>query len=207
MSDGTVNVISSDHAASKYAHADGKQKPLRLAAESESESATPTFNQIPNGLPGLETRLPLLFHSATSAAVDPRRRLSLPRFVALTSTNPAKLYGLDGVKGSVAPGYDADLCIWYPEGDPRAATTIRNADLHHDIDYTPFEGVMVGNWPRWVLLRGVVKWDRDAGGVVGKPGDGVFLKRDKGKLLVGRTGGEVLGMREGERALWMDQGC
>ena len=209
VNDGTVNVISSDHAASKYAHADGKQKPLRLATESSSSGSgasttTPTFNQIPNGLPGLETRLPLLFHSATAADMDPQRTLSLPRFVALTSTNPAKLYGLDGVKGSVAPGYDADLCIWYPPGDPRGVTTTRNQDLHHDIDYTPFEGVRVENWPRWVLLRGQVKWDRDGGGVVGKPGDGVFLKRRKGKLLVGRTSGEVVGMMEGERALWMD---
>ena len=209
VNNGTVNVISSDHAASKYGHEEGKQKPLRTA-ESVG-GTTPTFSQIPNGLPGLETRLPLLFHAATSSSssssaevVDPRRRLTLPTFVALTSTNPAKLYGLDGVKGSIAPGYDADLCIWYPPGDPRGVTTIANDMLHHDIDYTPFEGMRVGNWPRWVVLRGEVKWDRDGGGLVGKPGDGVFLKRGKGKLLVGRAGGEVVGMKGGERGVWMD---
>jgi dihydropyrimidinase len=201
VSNGTVNVISSDHAATKYEHADGKQKPVRQA---EVSGGTPIFNQIPNGLPGLETRLPLLFHAATSFEVDVRRRLSLPRFVALTSTNPAKIYGLDGLKGSIAPGYDADLCIWYPEGDPRGRTTITNDKLHHDIDYTPFEGMKVGNWPRWVVVRGDVKWDRENGGLKGRPGDGLFLKRGKGKLLVGRTGGEVIGMKDGERDLWMD---
>ena len=201
VNNGTVNVISSDHAANKYRHEDGKQKPLKIA---ESSGGTPMFNQIPNGLPGLETRLPLLFHSATSPEVNPRRRLTLPRFVALTSTNPAKLYGLDRVKGSIAPGYDADLCIWYPEGDPRGATIISNDKLHHDIDYTPFEGMKVGNWPRWVLLRGEVKWDRGGEGLVGKPGDGVFLKRGIGKFLVGSSGVEVVGMKDGERGLWMD---
>lgn len=194
-------MISSDHAATKYRHEDGKQKPLRQA---EALGATPVFNQIPNGLPGLETRLPLLFHSATSAEVDGRRRLSLPKFVALTSTNPAKIYGLDGVKGSIAPGYDADLCIWYPEGDPRGVTTISNDTLHHDIDYTPFEGVVVANWPRWVLLRGAVKWDRDAGGLMGQPGDGQFLKRAKGQTSVGRAVGHVIGMKDEERSFWMD---
>ena len=115
-------MISLDHAASEYEHVGGKQKPVRQA---EVSGGTPVFNQIPNGLPGLETRLPLLFHAATSSEVDVRRRLSLPSFVALTSTNPAKIYGLDGLKGSIAPGYDADLCIWYPEGDPRGRTTSR----------------------------------------------------------------------------------
>jgi dihydropyrimidinase len=201
VNNGTVNVISSDHAATKFRHEDGKQKPLRQA---EASGGTPVFNQIPNGLPGLETRLPLLFHSATSLEVSARRRLSLPKFVALTSTNAAKIYGLDGVKGSIAPGYDADLCIWYPQGDSRGVTTITNDKLHHDIDYTPFEGVRIGNWPRWVILRGEVRWDRDGGGIAGKAGDGKFLKRGKGNVLVGRRGGDVVGMRDGERRFWMD---
>ena len=201
VNNGTINVISSDHAASKYAHANGKRKPL-LAAESNTGTA-PVFSQIPNGLPGLETRLPLLFHAATSPEQPAARRISLPKFVALTSTTPAKLYGLDGRKGSIAPGYDADLTVWYPEGEGKGETVVRNEMLHHDIDYTPFEGMRVCNWPRYTVLRGEVKWDRDAGGVVGKVGDGVFLKRGNGKVLVGRTGIEVEGMKEGERRLWM----
>jgi hypothetical protein len=71
-----------------------------------------------------------------------------------------------------------------------------------------FEGVKVGELgPGGVILRGQVKWDREGGGLVGKPGDGRFLKREKGKLLVGRAGGQVVGMKDGERAFgwtgWM----
>lgn len=79
-----------------------------------------------------------------------------------------------------------------------------NDKLHHDIDYTPFEGMQVENWPRWVVLRGQVKWDRDRGGLVGKGGDGTFLKRGKGKVLVGRAGGKVMGMNGGERGLRLE---
>lgn len=205
INNGTITVISSDHAPSKYYHEDGKQGPLRRA---EVNGTTPMFSQIPNGLPGLETRLPLLFHAATrlgvSSTLNPDRTISLPKFVALTSTNPAKLYGLDGVKGSIAPGYDADLCIWYPEGSVKGKTVIKNEMLHHDIDYTPFEGFEVANWPRWVVLRGQVKWNRDGNGITGNPGDGKYLRRGRGKILVGRTGREVDGMKNGERALWMD---
>ncbi len=194
---GTVTVISSDHAATKYAHSNGKQGPL---ARAKAAGTTPMFSEIPNGLPGLETRLPLLFHAATSG--PGKRAMSLPKFVALTSTNPAKLYGLDGVKGSVVPGYDADLCIWYPEG--KGETKIENTKLHHDIDYTPFEGFTVSNWPRYVVLRGGVKWDRDNGGLVGKAGDGEYLKRKKGKVLVGRLGTDVEGMKPAERDFWIN---
>jgi len=82
--------------------------------------------------------------------------------------------------------------------------------LHHSIDYTPFEGMRVANWPRYVLLRGQVKWDRDAElregfgkGLLGGPGDGMFLKRRRGEVLVGRTGQDPSGMKVGERGIWM----
>ena len=67
-----------------------------------------SYKHIPNGLPGVETRLPLLF---SLAGEDKDSKLSLARFVQLTSTNPVKLYGLGGVKGSVAPGYDAEFVV------------------------------------------------------------------------------------------------
>ena len=192
IANGVITVWSSDHAPSKFDHPLGKKKPLH--------SGTPVFNQIPNGLPGLETRLPLLFTAATGESP----KLSLPRFVALTSTNPAKIYGLDGIKGSIAPGYDADLTIWYP--DEEGKTTVSNSMLHHDIDYTPFEGREVANWPRWTILRGQIIWDRDGGGIVGAKGQGNFLKRGRGQMLVGRSGRVTPGMKIGERGLWMNEG-
>lgn len=212
---GTITVISSDHAPSRYNSARGKRKPIVEAGA----TAAASFAQIPNGLPGIETRLPLLFSAATAldthnpyAPPPPpaNRTLTLPKFVELTSTNPARLYGLGGRKGSIVPGYDADIVIWYPSGHEDGATIIENRMLHHAIDYTPFEGMRVANWPRYVLLRGQVKWDRDVElregfgkGLLGRPGDGVFLKRGRGEVLVGRTGQNPQGMREGERTAWM----
>ncbi|OCT45798.1 Dihydropyrimidinase [Cladophialophora carrionii] len=218
VTNGTITVISSDHAPSQYHNPLGKKKPVH-EYESGKTTIPPSFANTPNGLPGIETRLPLLFSAATDASVtaSAARTLTLPKFVALTSTNPARMYGLAGRKGSIAPGYDADLVVWYPHS-PRAddasrdkpTITITNDMLHHSIDYTPFEGFPVTNWPRYVLLRGQVKWDRDlelaegpGKGILGRPGDGLFLKRAKGEVLVGRTGGEPEGMRLGETKSWM----
>ena len=209
VNNGTITVISSDHAPTLYNSPGGKRKPLVDAAASKT---VPTFAQIPNGLPGIETRLPILFSTATYPNAPAGRKLSLPRFVELTSTNPARMYGLGGRKGSIAPGFDADLVIWYPAGhkDIEAGLTITNDILHHSIDYTPFEGFRVSNWPRYTILRGEVKWDRDVEvrdghgkGVLGQPSDGKYLKRGKGEVLVGRLGQTPPGMKEGERDDWI----
>ncbi|KAI9742409.1 MAG: hypothetical protein M1818_003942 [Claussenomyces sp. TS43310] len=194
IANGSFTTFSSDHAPSTYDHPGGKKLGLvKINGQS-------SYRHIPNGLPGVETRQPLLFNHAGSG---PDAKLSLPRFVQLTSSNPAKLYGLDGVKGSIAPGYDADLVIWYPEGGGGGGETVVRQDiLHHGVDYTPYEGMTVKNWPRYTILRGKVAWDRDNGGVVGKKEDGQFLKRKLGKIVVGKTGGEVDGMLPGERDLW-----
>jgi dihydropyrimidinase len=131
------------------------------------------FKFIPNGLPGLETRLPLLFTGVLQGRLTPQR------FVELTSTNPAKLYGCYPAKGALLPGLsDADLVIWYPEN--KGAKTITNGDLHHDVDYTPYEGMKVENWPRYTVLRGEVIYEE--GKVLGKKGAGEFLKRGKSSL-------------------------
>jgi dihydropyrimidinase len=191
IANGTFTTFSSDHAPSIYDHPRGKKLGIL-------EDGRMSYKHIPNGLPGVETRLPLLFSFAGQGEDS---KLSLPRFVQLTSTNPAKLYGLDGVKGSIAPGYDADLVIWFPSMG-KGETVITQEKLHHSVDYTPYEGMRVKNWPRYTILRGKVAWDRDNGGVVGRVGDGRFLKRQLGRIVVGKTGGEVNGMLPGERNFW-----
>ncbi|KAK4503587.1 hypothetical protein PRZ48_004502 [Zasmidium cellare] len=192
IANGTFTTFSSDHAPSKYDHPGGKMLGM--------VDGIPRFSKIPNGLPGIETRVALLFGETPACKPAEEARLSLPRFVQLASTNAAKLYGLDGKKGSIAPGYDADLIIWHP-GD-KGATTITQSRMHHDIDYTPFEGVKVGNWPRYTILRGEVVWDQEKG-VVGEKGFGQYLKRGKGQVLVGKTGNVPRGMKPEERQYWL----
>lgn len=226
VANGTFTTISSDHAPAAFDHPCGKKgKALGTAEVDEHGCVHSDFRSVPNGLPGIETRLPLIFNRTFDPASghqfhDDKIRISLQRFVELTSTNPAKLYGLGHRKGSILPGFDADLVIWYPEEPPvvgtpanvtgdgkgkSARTTFRitNDMLNHSIDYTPFEGVEVRNWPRWVFLRGKLVWDRDAGGMKGSKNDGSFLRRAKSTILTGQMGRTATGMMDGEWKYWM----
>lgn len=157
LQQGVLTVFSSDHAPFRFGGEDGKRPGGKRTA----------FRWVPNGIPGIETRLPILFSEGVS-----KRRIDVNRFVALTATNHARNYGL-GTKGSIAPGYDADIAIWHPTM-PR---TIRQADLHHGSDYTPYEGMQVTGWPVTTLLRGMpVVMD---GKFVGAKNAGRFLCRDR----------------------------
>ncbi len=151
LQDGTLAVFSSDHS------------PWNYTDKIAGGPGTP-FTRILNGIPGIETRLPLLF-----SASQTDQRLDLRRFVDLTATTPAKLYGLYPRKGVIAVGSDADLAIW----DPDREVTIRNAMLHHAVDHTPYEGMRVRGWPVITISRGeVVCAD---GRVESRPGRGQFL--------------------------------
>lgn len=137
LRDGTFDIFSSDHCPFRFEGPGGTGK--------DNPRARTSFRWVPNGIPGVETRLPILFSEGVS-----KGRISLQRFVALTSTNPARLYGLYPQKGSIAIGADADLTLW----DPGLTRAIRQADLHHDCDYTPYEGMEVTGWPVRTILRG-----------------------------------------------------
>jgi dihydropyrimidinase len=137
LSSGVFQVFSSDHAPFRYDDDQGKKL---------GGAAVP-FRHIPNGIPGLETRLPLLFSEGYG-----KGRLDLPAFVALTATNAAKIYGLYPRKGTVAIGADADLAVW----DPEREVTVTNSILHHNVDYTPYEGMKLRGWPRFTVSRGEV---------------------------------------------------
>lgn len=136
LQQGVFSVFSSDHCPFRYEDEGGK-----LAPKGRS-----SFRWVPNGIPGIETRLPILFSEGVV-----KGRISLERFVALTATNHARIYGLPN-KGSIAVGYDADIAIW----DPELKRPIRQADLHHGADYTPYEDLEITGWPVSLLVRGRV---------------------------------------------------
>jgi dihydropyrimidinase len=150
---GTFDLVSSDHA------------PYRFDASGKFHAGNaPTFRQIANGMPGIEMRLPLLFSEGVNGG-----RITLNRFVALSSTNAAKIYGLHPAKGTIAIGSDADIAVWDPE-EVRVASR-----MHDNMDYNPYEGRTVKGWPRTVLSHGrrVV----DNGELLAEPGDGRFVAR------------------------------
>ena len=150
---GTLQLVSSDHA------------PYRMDASGKFHAGNePTFKQIANGMPGIEMRLPLLFSEGVN-----KSRITLNRFVELSSTNAARIYGMHPTKGTIAIGSDADIAIWDPD-------EVRVAGKMHDAtDYNPYEGREVKGWPVTVLTRGRRIVDR--GELLGQPGDGRFFAR------------------------------
>ena len=137
LQQGVFQTFSSDHCPFRYDDPQGKLNPKGRSS----------FRWVPNGIPGVETRLPILFSEGVS-----KGRISLQRFVALTATNHAKLYGLYPRKGSIGVGFDADLTLW----DPNRKETIRQESLHHGSDYTPWEGFGVTGWPVMTIAGGRV---------------------------------------------------
>ena len=159
---GVLDVVSSDHSGSGFHNAIGKAVHGRDAP----------FSQIPNGVPGLAARLPLLFSEGVA-----KGRITVEQFVALTATNPARLMGLAPRKGSINIGADADLVLW----DPRKQVTITNALMQQAIDYTPYEGMQVTGWPMATIRRGEVVMRE--GRQLGVPGTGQYLPRGPYDLI------------------------
>jgi dihydropyrimidinase len=155
FADGTLSVYSSDHAPYRF-DASGKLP----------KGDATTFKEMANGVPGIELRLPLLFSEGVMAG-----RMDVHRFVELSATNPARLYGLAPRKGAIALGADADLALW----NPRREVRVTAAMLHDNVGYTPYEGRTLRGWPELVLSRGRVVI-RD-GALQVAPGSGEFIPR------------------------------
>ncbi|MCX7560659.1 dihydropyrimidinase [Sulfitobacter sp. F26204] len=148
IADGTIQLVTSDHApyrmdeTGKFAH--GPDAP---------------FNRIANGMPGLETRLPLMFNAMVSEG-----RSSVEDFVRLTATEPARAFGLLD-KGQIDIGFDADICLW----DPERTHTFAANDLHDNVGYNPFVGTTVKGIPVTVMSRGEITLrDGNFKGIAGK---------------------------------------
>jgi len=153
LEDGTFEVFSSDHAPYRFDESGKLAKGPNAA-----------FKDIANGVPGIELRLPLLFSEGVGGG-----RIDLNRFVALTATNAARLYGLYPRKGSLMVGADADIAIWNPEREVKVSADM----LHDNVGYTPYEGRTVRGWPETVLIRG--RTVIDDGNLEVEPGSGEFL--------------------------------
>lgn len=149
----TLQVVSTDHCP--------------FCFKEQKELGRDSFAKIPNGGPGVENRLQLLFHHGVN-----QKRISLNRWVEIVSTAPAKMFGLYPRKGTITVGSDADLVIW----DPNAEHTISAHTHHMRVDYSMFEGFKVKGNAEVVLSRGEVVVNKGVWN--GKPGRGHFIKRD-----------------------------
>ena len=160
VANGTFQVFSSDHAPFRYDDPEGKKVGGKHG----------NFTHVPNGIPGIETRLALLFSEGVLTG-----RIDINKFVSVTATEPARIYGLNPRKGTICIGADADIVIW----DTNLDTTISNDRLHHNVDYTPYEGRRIHAWPALTMCRGVTVY-RD-GEFIGGKGFGAFQRCDRPK--------------------------
>ncbi|TSA47389.1 MAG: dihydropyrimidinase [Chloroflexi bacterium] len=166
---GTIQTIGTDHCPFFY---DGTKpilyegKPVTIPGK---ELGADDFTKIPNGLPGVGDRLPILWTTGVGSG-----KLTANQFVALTSTNPAKIFGLYPHKGALLPGSDADIVIW----DPQKKVKYGVALSHQRTDYNLYEGWELTGMPEKVFLRG--QCIVDGGRWLGKAGKGQFLPRRPG---------------------------
>ena len=172
LHDGTLQTIGTDHCPFFF---DGT-KPIvyegKEIAIAGKELGKNDFTKIPNGLPGVQDRMPILWTYGVRAG-----KISANQFVALTSTNPAKIFGLYPRKGALVPGADADIVIW----DPEKRVKYGVAHSHQRTDYNLYESWELVGYPEKVFLRGKLIVDGDEW--KGRRGDGKFLKRGEGEIL------------------------
>src|SRR5271154_2176766 len=154
----TLQVVSTDHCP--------------FCFKEQKELGIDDFTKIPNGGPGIEHRLSLIYTGGVHG-----KRFSPNRFVEVVSTAPAKLFGLFPRKGTIAVGSDADLVIF----DPNEEQVISAKTHHMRVDYSMFEGIQIKGVPKTVFSRG--RAVIDAGKFVGRPGAGQFLRRQTHNAL------------------------
>lgn len=157
LTTGVFTLFSSDHCPYRYDET-GKLTP----------NGKTSFRWVPNGIPGVGARLPILFSEGVI-----KGRISLEQFVAVTATNPAKTYGLYPRKGTIAIGADADLALW----DPEKTMTLSHALIQDGCDYTPYEGMAITGWPVRTMVRGqTVVQDHQ---LLGGKSHGTYLRRQR----------------------------
>jgi len=151
---GSIDVVATDHCSFSFAE--------KLAQGRDD------FSRCPGGIPGVETRLPLMFSEGVL-----QDRISLNRFVEVVSTAPARLMGLFPRKGNLDPGADADVVVF----DPNVEKTITSKTLRQNADYSPFEGRRVRGWPAVTIVRGQVVVQQ--GQLLVEKGWGEYISREQ----------------------------
>jgi dihydropyrimidinase len=173
LAEGTIQAIGTDHCPFFF---DGTRPILYEGQEIAipgKELGRDDFTKIPNGLPGVQDRLPVLWTAAVGSG-----KLTPSQFVALTSTQPAKIFGLYPRKGALLPGSDADLVVWDPQKKVRYGVDLS----HQRTDYNLYEGWELTGYPEKVFLRGKLLVDGDRW--LGRPGGGQFLPRQPGAPIL-----------------------
>lgn len=150
--EGYIQTVATDHCSFNFAY--------------QKMSGKDDFKKCPNGLPGVETRMALIFSEGVS-----KGRIDINKFVEITSTNPAKLFGIYPQKGTILEGADADLTVI----DPEIRKVITKKELHENTDYTPFERIEITGCPVMTISRGEIIVENNK--FIGKKGRGKFLKR------------------------------
>jgi dihydropyrimidinase len=172
LRDGTLQTVGTDHCPFFFDGTspivyEGKQ--VRIPGK---ELGRDDFTKIPNGLPGVQDRLQILWTFGVG-----KGKISANQFVALNSTNPAKIFGLYPRKGALLPGSDADIVIW----DPQKRVKYGVAMSQHRTDYNLYEGWELVGYPEKVFLRGKLIVDEQKW--LGKAGQGEFLERISGEVI------------------------
>ena len=152
LAQGKLQVVATDHCPFFF--------------KGQKEMGRESFAKIPNGAPGIEARLVLMHEYGTGQG-----KFSIQKFVEITATNPAKIFGLYPEKGTIAIGSDADVVIF----DPKEERTITKDMLHENVDYTPYQGFKVKGFPITTIANGQIVVDH--GHFMGRPGAGRFIKR------------------------------
>ncbi len=152
LKNGDLQVISTDHCPFNF--------------KGQKDMGIDDFSKIPNGAPGIETRIPLIYTEGVG-----KHRFSLNKMVELTAATPAKLFGLFPEKGTIAVGADADIVLF----DPEKEVTLTQGILHQNVDYTPYEGMKVKGYAVKTIVAGKVIVDN--GKFIGEKGTGKYIKR------------------------------
>ncbi len=153
LAQGALQVVATDHAPFNY--------------KGQKDMGKGDFAKIPNGLPSVEDRVTLIFQRVRAGQLSPNR------WVELVATNPAKMFGLYPRKGTIAPGFDADIVVFDPNRE-----RVLSAESHHmNVDYSCYEGMKVWGLPEVVMQRGTVLVQD--GEWLGKEGQGSFVPRSR----------------------------